>query len=63
MFFTSEDKKGLRIIDFLRKELDLPKHLLGFSLHIKNVVNDDSIVTVKDLSYYPEDDKPKAGKK
>lgn len=65
MFFTPECEKGQRIIEFLRKELDLPTHLLGFSLHIKNFTadKDEGIITVKDLCYYPEDDKPEAGKK
>lgn len=59
MFFTDSSEKATRIIDFLRKELQLPKHLLGFELHMK--AGKDCIVTVRNLAYYPEDDPPKEG--
>ncbi len=50
---TIHSKKGQRILDFLMKELDLPKTTIEFDLHISPI---DCIV-VKNLSYYVVDDK------
>ncbi|MHC1623706.1 MAG: hypothetical protein ACXQTR_03855 [Candidatus Methanospirareceae archaeon] len=51
--FSIHDKKGQRILEYLKKELELPPNVIGFELHLRV----DEIVTVSNLDYYPEDDK------
>ena len=48
-------EKSQRILDFLRNELDLPKEVVGFELHIRL----DDAMMVRNLDYYVEDDDPK----
>lgn len=48
MAISIRDDKGQRILEFLKKELGLPKEVIGFELHMR--VND--AITVRNLDYY-----------
>lgn len=44
-------------MDFLRKELDIPQEVIEFEIRFAV----DEIITVKNMSYYPQDDPQKDG--
>ena len=49
---TNGSEKCKRVVDFLRKELQIPENVIRF----KVVFAVDSLLTVEDMDYYPTEE-------